>query len=288
MIQSVALAVKARHQFLSARPVCIALSLGPFGATLSPAQEFDGFYPPPFGPRAYNQQAAANVNSFDSGARHLEEDSIEALAQFHFERLIVFLDDVDTWNTIDCIAFETVPLFREIRAIRRAMLWLQEEIDQRQSSSKAWWISLVFPGGLFPETGSGHDRSAKAVVAIAFEVSNWKEKPLPSPDGLGINCTTLEYLPTLTADMTNAIQQLSLANPPWLVIYPNGGDVYDNITQTWIKDREQSSEDWGSDLLAIVAEAKSKGSWGGVIVGGCCRTTPLEIKILNKGLLRDV
>ncbi|KAJ6616686.1 hypothetical protein B0H10DRAFT_2036588 [Mycena sp. CBHHK59/15] len=66
--------------------VKIALSLGPFGAGLSPAQEFDGFYPPPYGPSAYSE-ASLNRNAFAAGEEAQEAEATEALARFHFDRL---------------------------------------------------------------------------------------------------------------------------------------------------------------------------------------------------------
>ncbi|KAF8756958.1 Homocysteine S-methyltransferase [Rhizoctonia solani] len=53
--KAIALAVRAREIYMNItspdtlKPQ-IALSLGPFGATLSPAAEFSGIYPPPYGP----------------------------------------------------------------------------------------------------------------------------------------------------------------------------------------------------------------------------------------------
>jgi len=129
--------------------VKIALSLGPFGAGLSPAQEFVGYYSPPFGPRGYTP-GGGNCNAFakDDEGRRKEDEATAALAQFHFERLCVFADDEATWDVLDFIAFETVPLVREIRAIRMAMANLERNAIKR----KPWWISFVFPEGKFPET----------------------------------------------------------------------------------------------------------------------------------------
>ncbi|KAJ7762510.1 Homocysteine S-methyltransferase [Mycena metata] len=104
---------------LDEHAIKIALSLGPFGAGLSPAQEFDGYYPPPFGPRGYTH-GGDNRNAFskDDQGRKGEEEATAALAQFHLERLRVFADDKAAWDALDFIAFETVPVVREIRAAR--------------------------------------------------------------------------------------------------------------------------------------------------------------------------
>jgi homocysteine S-methyltransferase len=70
MLESVRLADLARTRFieeqggiLTSSDIIIALSLGPYGASLFPAQEFEGFYPPPYGPKAYSA-SEMNCNSF--------------------------------------------------------------------------------------------------------------------------------------------------------------------------------------------------------------------------------
>ncbi|KAJ3523055.1 hypothetical protein NM688_g8788 [Phlebia brevispora] len=112
------------HPFVQGENIKIALSLGPFGGTIS-THEFDGIYPPPYGPAAYDPSSHSNTNHFES--EEDEERATEALKKFHLERLRVFASDRETWDDIDWIAFETVPLRREIRAIRRAMDELRSE-----------------------------------------------------------------------------------------------------------------------------------------------------------------
>ena len=78
MLQAVRLADRARTLFYSEAPdqklhetlpdherrrTLVALSLGPFGATLQPTQEFGGFYPLPYGPQEFNERGS-NFNSF--------------------------------------------------------------------------------------------------------------------------------------------------------------------------------------------------------------------------------
>ncbi|TFK74257.1 Homocysteine S-methyltransferase [Pluteus cervinus] len=348
----------------------IALSLGPFGAMLSPAQEFDGFYPPPYGPKGYSGNEGAstepegvNVNSFldvqiedadhDDGGKEgrqldpkhqrqleLETASIEALTQFHFERLMVFVDDVETWKAIDIIAFETVPLVREVKAIRRAMGMVHQVIRERAKRRKGigeevdrdadagmedlgwkpWWISLVFPNGKFPEFDlrqeeQGHVRIHLSVADIVHAAWNWVEedKPIwgtpstdrmnattPIPNGLGINCTKLEEIPGIVKEIQRVgkwpIQDdensVGESQRPWLVIYPNGGDSYDPISQNWIEDDSESKrggspEEWSRTLSKLGRDVLKDGFWGGVILGGCCRTGPSHIRELRKALDLD-
>jgi homocysteine S-methyltransferase len=153
MLKSVKLADEARQRFIEERDdvsqqdVRIALSLGPYGASVFPGQEYGGFYPPPFGPKAFSE--GENYNAFDDEV--MAENSINALSQFHLERLQVFARNPEAWFSIDCIAFETVPLAREVKGIRRAIGLLQKE-GVEDHLVKPWWISLVFPSGRYPET----------------------------------------------------------------------------------------------------------------------------------------
>jgi homocysteine S-methyltransferase len=74
MHEAVLLAQQAREIFISEQkdsqhpekadqvPIQICLSLGPFGATLTPTQEFTGFYPPPYGPRGYHPVETDNLH----------------------------------------------------------------------------------------------------------------------------------------------------------------------------------------------------------------------------------
>ncbi|KAJ7252111.1 Homocysteine S-methyltransferase [Mycena haematopus] len=280
--------------------VKIALSLGPFGASLSPAQEFDAYYPPPFGPRGYTPDSG-NCNAFapDAEGSRKESAATTALAQFHFERLCVFTDDAEAWDALDFIAFETVPLVREIRAVRMAMADLEEKISNNnmERKRKPWWISFVFPGGKFPETAdSDGDAEARvpvrAVVAAAIQQEPASDvKPLPVPSALGINCTEVGAIPSILAEMEAAVlaeycNSAAESRPrPWLALYPNAGDVYDPVSQTWAgKDKDKDKGAWAQELGALVAKIQSDSVWSGVVVGGCCRTGPADIGLLARRL----
>ncbi|KAF5337669.1 hypothetical protein D9758_013028 [Tetrapyrgos nigripes] len=148
---------------------------------------------------------------------------------------------------------------------------------------KPWWISMVFPDGKFPQrardgSGVGVSDVVKAVLAESS----------PVPHALGINCTSIEHIPALVLEMNEVVKGTCSAlddkdgRRPWLVVYPNGGDVYDPVTQTWKVangDEETKAEAWSREVGAIVSTA---GAWGGFILGGCCRTTFSHIQALSK------
>ncbi|KAJ3971153.1 Homocysteine S-methyltransferase [Lentinula raphanica] len=305
MSQSVYLANKTREIFREEqtrqgdpiRAVRIALSLGPFGASLSPAHEFDGIYPPPFGPRASSDDpedaGGQNCNTFGHD-EVAENESIQALMKFHLDRLLIFLEDQVAWSGIDYIAFETVPLTREIKAIRRAMGHLGEEMRARQGfSEKPWWISMVFPDGLYPETNQDGISRLRVADVVSAAVGN-PTPAYPCPSGLGINCTQVEYLPQLVRQLENGLRNLGESEDfrghtstssdqrttivkPFLVLYPNGGDVYDPINQVWVEGQKDGEENWARALQRCFEPSDV---WSGCILGGCCRTTPRHISSL--------
>lgn len=296
MRKSVKLAHEARHRFWQEQDaegkarsdVKIALSLGPFGATLSPAQEFDGFYPPPYGPRGYTSHPAeTNTNAFpdtDEG-RRLASASADVLAEFHLERLRVFADDREMWDIVDLVAFETVPLSREITAIRRAVGQLQEELRVRHAVMKKWWMSTVWPDGRFPEelvSGGGRALPGQVVQSL---LGHTDSSAIPQPWGIGINCTSLEHLPMLFAEFSAAARELCppSSEKPWLVVYPNRGDTYDPIHRIWIHGAIGKGELWAEKYWRVVKEMGGEDRvWSGIVLGGCCRTGPVEIEALAK------
>ena len=284
MRQAVQLAQEAKsrylveHPFVHSEDIKIALSLGPYGATQS-THEFDGIYPPPYGPREYDpSDPDGNTNYF--ARREDELQAITALRKFHWERLAVFAEDSETWNCIDYIAFETVPLCREIRAIRGAMeqlVW--------QGKKKPWWISTVYPNGQFPE----HTGCGDGTVPIADVVRACLSDQMGGvvPDGLGVNCTTVDHLPSILEQLVcHAQLHVSEAGlKPWLVVYPNGGD-WDHSTGTWsnapLHTRGVSDcEIWARRLRDAVGPAFESMIWRGLILGGCCKTGPQEIAALS-------
>jgi len=317
------------------KEIFIALSLGPFGSTINPPQDFDGFYPPPFGPKGPSSLNGANTRLFSSSnvveTKTLEEEeeeeeeekAIEALAEFHLWRLRAVASDPETWNSINYIAFETVPHLRELRAIKAAMARFDAEIrtarGEESSGSligarssrglllllRGWWVSLVFPDGgesvqWGPEEREGQTRSlgldlTKYQSGILNVVLD--ERIGAVPTGLGINCTRIDQYPSiLSSILSDSKYTLGVEKTPvplTLIVYPNGGrigDRFDLLTYRWKNDGGSRPDGrnvtWEEEVVEVVQKCQDE--WKDVIVGGCCRVYPPQIKILrekvNKGL----
>lgn len=102
-------AIRIAKFAIGGRTGLIALSLGPYGATMVPSQEYTG---------SYGDEMA----------------SAEKLYDWHFDRIKPY---GELWTEFDLVAFETIPRLSEIQAVRRVM--------QRIPSLKPYWISCVFP-----------------------------------------------------------------------------------------------------------------------------------------------
>lgn len=117
--------IARRSHVLSGRTYgLIALSLGAYGATTVPSTEYSGQY-------------------------DREHDCQEALYNFHLNRMKVFADYDETWSKIDIVAFETLPRFDEVKAVREVMKTLEACNNTKKELGsmglKPYWISCVFP-----------------------------------------------------------------------------------------------------------------------------------------------
>ncbi|KAG8705772.1 AdoMet-homocysteine methyltransferase [Ceratobasidium sp. 395] len=310
MHKAISLAVRARDQYLQLPTTKgsapkIALSLGAFGAVLSPAAEFTGIYPPPYGP-AQPSTFFDTQESPDDNQK--EQEAEDALAEFHFNRLRIFAGLPDTWNAIDIVAFETVPLLREARAIRRAMTLLAN--TNPSIRIPPWWISFNFAEGPLAErnpTGT-HYTAADAVRACFEQISRTY---VSTPSAFGVNCTHIKHIKTCLNLASQALNELSgtsldklheshlsqlglqgaTRSGPALVVYPNGGRVYVPSTMTWLPpsptipelDGSSEAQVWARKLVASVVEGlPQESAWSGLIIGGCCKTEPSYLVSLKE------
>lgn len=316
MRSSVALAAEARARFAgeSHAPIDsikIALSLAAYGASLPRPHEFDGFYPPPYGPQAYGAHHSAddlpNRNAFRADEHAQAAQAERALATFHLERLRAYAADAPTWRSIDALAFETVPLAREVRAIRRAVAALEDD-GLAPEERKPWWVCAVYGGGgEFPEQQQGTDAAsggrlgARELLAAYFGDGDVHAVPgggsrsgarYAVPDAFGVNCTAVAHVARAVAAVGDVLEETGAAarvgdGKPWLVLKPNGGQTYDINTRKWGSyggETHSQGDEWARQLDDVVRAATNKGVWGGILVGGCCKTGDDELRALAKVL----
>ncbi|KFY99499.1 hypothetical protein V498_00728 [Pseudogymnoascus sp. VKM F-4517 (FW-2822)] len=256
----------------------LALSLGAYGATMIPGQEYSG---------RYGDCARA-----------------EWLREWHLQRVRLFYDGVDApvtescWEEIDFLAFETLPLLSEVSAVRETMGAVATEVWE---CKKEFWISCVFPGegNVLPD-GSSVEQVVRAMLG--------KKEGAASPSGVGINCTPLGKVEGLIVEFEKAVEGMVDASEvdewPDLVIYPDAtnGEVYNTSTKQWENGKKGSDSVclnlaydyipgkltvpktlWDEALFDIVNRARDRELWRSIIVGGCCKSTPAHIaKLRNR------
>ena len=247
------------------KPKLVALSLGAYGACMIPSQEYTGRYEP----------AALRT--------------VEGLQTWHRERLDAFTSFPETWGKIDVIVFETIPVLNEIHAARQVM-------NKVQLTGKKWYISCVFPNeDLRLPDGSKVEEVARAMLQDG-------EEELTKPWGVGINCTKIDKLEHLIGSFETAITKIreeqekmgkspheAQRQQPWLVLYPDGAInlVYNTSTKEWEpKDGTANSKQrrWDEEVFQIVKKTQARRFWSGLMVGGCCKTSPKDISSLRERL----
>ncbi|WP_199176353.1 homocysteine S-methyltransferase [Actinomyces qiguomingii] len=164
---------------------------------------------------------------------------------FHRPRLRLLLE-----AGVDVLALETMPQGPEIRAL---LGLLAEDAPDVPA-----WLSLsVRDDGGALRDGTGLE-----------DVADWSRE-CPQLRLLGVNCTGMETATTalsLLADLTGLP----------LVVYPNSGESYDAAAKTW--STSGGNTGLGDNLLARTLPAWEE--LGARAVGGCCRTTPAQIRAL--------
>ncbi|KAJ8130335.1 hypothetical protein O1611_g3297 [Lasiodiplodia mahajangana] len=190
----------------------IALSLGPYGAVMTPSQEYSGQYDD-------------------------EHNSVEKLFRWHADRMSLFSSIPRLDSRVDFLAFETVPRLDEILAIRKLTTLLASRSSDAAAGAgplrqTPYWISCVFPGaGQSLPDGSSVRQVIRALLSL--------EHSDDPPWGIGINCTKIAELPHLVKAYESSVRLLEedghLRSWPSLLLYPDGtnGEIYDTVTKTW-------------------------------------------------------
>jgi homocysteine S-methyltransferase len=149
----------------------------------------------------------------------------------------------------DLIACETVPSLREALVLAR----LLEEFPPCCA-----WISFSCRDGARAAEGQPIEDCARALDAFPQIVS------------VGVNCTRPDFVASLLKRMRDYT-----AKP--LLAYPNSGEAYDAASKSW------------HGAVAAVPFAVQALDWYGAgarLIGGCCRTSPADIRALRQEFQR--
>lgn len=142
----------------------------------------------------------------------------------------------------DIMAVETLPCLVEAKAVVRAV--------RRAGISIPLWISF-----------SCKDADSISDGTPLGECAAWLEGA-PEVVALGLNCTAPQHVSSL-------IGKIREKSKKHIVVYPNSGETYDAVTKTW-----QGASARFVDMAARWYQA------GARLIGGCCRTTPDDIRAI--------
>ncbi|WP_125711017.1 homocysteine S-methyltransferase [Companilactobacillus zhongbaensis] len=143
---------------------------------------------------------------------------------------------------VDLFAFETQPSFAESKALVNLL--------KRDFPKQTAWLSFSIKD---PETLCDGTPLQDAVKY--FNVFD-------QVAAIGVNCTTLE-------NIDQAVKNIRAVTDKPIVVYPNNGDIYDPVTKTWTKNPQDD------DFAELTPKWITSGA---DLIGGCCRTTPADIK----------
>ena len=144
----------------------------------------------------------------------------------------------------DLLAIETIPSILEAEALVTILEGL---------SGVSAWLSFSCSDGAHISDGTSFAEAA-ALAASS-----------PRVVAVGVNCSPPAHLPSLLSS--------ARVDTP-LLAYPNVGSTWDAVTKSWILEGPRP------DFGAAAADWRAAGAR---IVGGCCGTTPDDIRAIAGG-----
>lgn len=150
----------------------------------------------------------------------------------------------------DLLACETIPSLLEARAIGKLL---------KEFPNTYAWITFTGRDGQHISEGQ---LFADCVKELADH---------PQVAAIGINCTSPTSVPSLIGEARK------FTSKP-IVVYPNSGETYDAQKNDW---------DGNPVLHSFGEQARLWYEAGARLIGGCCRTTPADIRVIA-GWARDL
>lgn len=142
----------------------------------------------------------------------------------------------------DLLACETLPSLLEARAILRVL---------RKHPAARAWVTFTCRDGSSTSAGDAIAECARTLDAE------------PQVVAMGINCVD----PAL---VTSLVRTIASATDKPIVVYPNSGEVWNAVARCW--------EGTATRFTAHLEEwIRAGASW----IGGCCRTTPEDIRVVR-------
>lgn len=143
----------------------------------------------------------------------------------------------------DILACETIPSLIEAQALAKLL---------KEFPNTAAWVS-------FSARDEKHISEGQAFADCVRELEDSAQIV-----AIGINCTSPRYIPSLIRDAKKVTEKP-------ILVYPNSGETY-----------YAANGDWQGDPVyeSFGEEAKEWYQAGARLIGGCCRTTPEDIRVI--------
>ena len=169
--------------------------------------------------------------------------SEEDLYDFHFPRVEKLVGQSEDEFRIDALAFETIPSFIEAKVLVKIL----EQFPK---------ITAWFSFSLFDET---HITEGTPLYDIsAFFEGN------ELVSAIGVNCTNPAFVEKAIAELRSNVS---------IIVYPNSGETYNAVDKKWDGKPDSINDYYQNAKLWYEAGAQ--------LIGGCCRTTPDDIKQID-------
>lgn len=151
----------------------------------------------------------------------------------------------------DLLACETIPTLVEAEALAALL--------SEFSHLPAW-----FSFSCGDEAHLWHGESLREAVALA--------NGCPQVAAVGINCTAPQLIEPLLESVRDVAQKP-------LLVYPNSGEGWDSVAKCWLP---------GTEIVEFGEQARRWYAAGARLIGGCCRTTPDDIRAIARALRRGI
>ena len=148
----------------------------------------------------------------------------------------------------DLLACETLPCLAEGVALTRLLPEFPNTIA---------WLSFSCRDGAH----MAHGEPLAAAAALSEQT--------PQVVAVGVNCTPPRYVESL-------LGAARVTTTKSLLCYPNSGEVWDAAAHCWVE---------GRDTTDFATGAPRWRDAGARLIGGCCRTSPADIRALRARLL---
>ncbi|REE86433.1 homocysteine S-methyltransferase [Paenibacillus taihuensis] len=144
----------------------------------------------------------------------------------------------------DLLACETIPCLLEAQALVKLL--------EAEFPGVYAWISFSAKDGQRISSG-------ETIAECAQRLNAYEQVA-----AVGVNCTPPQYIGSLVSEI-----RANTAKP--VLVYPNSGEIYDPSDKTWHS--SGMTESYG-------CSAKGWHEAGASLIGGCCRTTPADIRAI--------